>query len=245
MCRVCVGRIGEHPVGIPNNLMPYVQQVALSQRPHLNVFGSDYPTRDGTCIRDYIHVMDLAEGHVAALKKLESTPNIGCVAYNLGTGTGSSVLEMVKVCTASNYACVGHGGGMEYFRSLSSLSTVLQRISDGNSEVVGVRGKITADFTGKCECSRSLSFLLSGEHFVAVPRLLRRQVGRRSTMSSRRAGLAIVWQCGQLPRPLRRSLAGRPSWTLRTCAATNGSGQRTTPTVMNPESCPALVLVLK
>eukprot|EP00884_Botryococcus_braunii_P011499 jgi/Botrbrau1/2034/Bobra.0047s0014.1 len=90
------GRIGEHPVGIPNNLMPYVQQVALGQRPHLNVFGSDYPTRDGTCIRDYIHVMDLAEGHVAALKKLEGTPDIGCVPYNLGTGTGTTVLEMVK-----------------------------------------------------------------------------------------------------------------------------------------------------
>ncbi|KAK9905085.1 hypothetical protein WJX75_009459 [Coccomyxa subellipsoidea] len=90
------GKIGEHPVGIPNNLMPYVQQVALGQRPALSVFGSDYPTRDGTCVRDYIHVMDLAEGHVAALDKLFRTPDIGCVPINLGTGMGTTVLEMVK-----------------------------------------------------------------------------------------------------------------------------------------------------
>lgn len=90
------GKIGEHPIGIPNNLMPYIQQVALGQRPYLNVYGSDYNTRDGTAIRDYIHVMDLAEGHVAAVQKLMNTPNLGCVPYNLGTGTGSTVLEMVK-----------------------------------------------------------------------------------------------------------------------------------------------------
>ena len=84
-------------MGIPNNLMPYIQQVALGQRAELSVFGSDYPTRDGTCVRDYIHVMDLAEGHVAALDKLFRTSNLGCVPINLGTGTGSTVLEMVKV----------------------------------------------------------------------------------------------------------------------------------------------------
>ena len=84
-------------MGIPNNLMPYIQQVALGQRPELSVFGSDYPTRDGTCVRDYIHVMDLAEGHVAALDKLFRTQNLGCVPINLGTGTGTTVLEMVKV----------------------------------------------------------------------------------------------------------------------------------------------------
>lgn len=71
--------------------------MALGQRPALSVFGSDYPTRDGTCVRDYIHVMDLAEGHVAALDKLFRTPDIGCVPINLGTGTGTTVLEMVKV----------------------------------------------------------------------------------------------------------------------------------------------------
>ena len=71
--------------------------MALGQRPCLSVFGHDYPTSDGTCVRDYIHVMDLAEGHTAACDKLFATPKIGCIAYNLGTGTGTSVLEMIKV----------------------------------------------------------------------------------------------------------------------------------------------------
>ena len=73
--------------------------MALGQRDQLSVFGDDYPTRDGTCVRDYIHVMDLAEGHVAALDKVFANPQIGCVPYNLGTGTGSTVLEMIKVCS--------------------------------------------------------------------------------------------------------------------------------------------------
>ena len=88
------GRIGEDPRGIPNNLMPFVQQVAVGRRKELTVFGSDYPTPDGTGVRDYIHVVDLAKGHVKALEKLPTTP--GCVTYNLGTGTGYSVLEMLK-----------------------------------------------------------------------------------------------------------------------------------------------------
>ncbi|CAO3654460.1 unnamed protein product [Mucor fragilis] len=87
------GILGENPTGIPNNLMPFFAQVAIGKREYLSVFGNDYPTRDGTCIRDYIHVVDLAEGHLAALKKLEDNP--GCVEYNLGTGVGSTVLEMV------------------------------------------------------------------------------------------------------------------------------------------------------
>jgi len=90
------GMIGEHPIGIPNNLMPYIQQVALGIRPQLTVFGSDYNTKDGTAVRDYIHVMDLAEGHVAALQKLADNPELGCVPINLGTGTGSTVLEMIS-----------------------------------------------------------------------------------------------------------------------------------------------------
>ncbi|GBG81993.1 hypothetical protein CBR_g34173 [Chara braunii] len=89
------GRIGEDPAGIPNNLMPFVEQVAVGRRKELSVFGKDYPTRDGTGIRDYIHVLDLAAGHVAALRKLAVTPDIGCEPYNLGTGRGTSVLEMV------------------------------------------------------------------------------------------------------------------------------------------------------
>ncbi|BBH03318.1 UDP-D-glucose/UDP-D-galactose 4-epimerase 1 [Prunus dulcis] len=89
------GQIGEDPKGIPNNLMPYIQQVAVGRLPELNVYGHDYPTKDGTAIRDYIHVMDLADGHIAALQKLFTTENLGCVAYNLGTGQGTSVLQMV------------------------------------------------------------------------------------------------------------------------------------------------------
>jgi len=88
------GRIGEDPRGIPNNLMPFVMQVAVGRRPHLSVFGDDYPTKDGTGVRDYIHVVDLARGHIAALKALDGID--GCKAYNLGTGMGYSVLEMVK-----------------------------------------------------------------------------------------------------------------------------------------------------
>jgi len=88
------GLIGEDPKGIPNNLMPFIQQVAVGKREALSVFGSDYPTKDGTGVRDYIHVVDLAKGHTAALRKLSSSP--GCVTYNLGTGVGYSVLEMLK-----------------------------------------------------------------------------------------------------------------------------------------------------
>ncbi|XP_042500691.1 UDP-glucuronic acid decarboxylase 1-like isoform X3 [Macadamia integrifolia] len=88
------GYIGEDPRGIPNNLMPFVQQVAVGRRPALTVFGNDYSTKDGTGVRDYIHVVDLSDGHIAALRKL-SDSNIGCEVYNLGTGKGTSVLEMV------------------------------------------------------------------------------------------------------------------------------------------------------
>lgn len=87
------GLIGEDPNGIPNNLVPYVTQVAIKKLPYLKVNGNDYPTKDGTGVRDYIHVCDLARGHVLALEKL--TTNCGLVIYNLGTGTGYSVLEIV------------------------------------------------------------------------------------------------------------------------------------------------------
>ncbi|PRB81272.1 UDP-glucose 4-epimerase GalE [Pseudomonas sp. MYb185] len=87
------GRIGEDPADIPNNLMPYIAQVAVGRREHLSVFGSDYPTHDGTGVRDYIHVMDLAEGHVKALQWLER--GLGLKAFNLGTGKGYSVLDML------------------------------------------------------------------------------------------------------------------------------------------------------
>jgi UDP-glucose 4-epimerase len=87
------GRIGEDPNGIPNNLIPYVAQVAVGRLPELAVFGHDYPTRDGTGVRDYIHVVDLAIGHLRALERLAEKP--GVVTYNLGTGRGQSVLEVV------------------------------------------------------------------------------------------------------------------------------------------------------
>ena len=87
------GRIGEDPAGIPNNLMPFVMQVAVGRLPELSVYGDDYDTPDGTCIRDYIHVVDLARGHVAALRHLAETP--GVHTWNLGTGRGTSVSEMI------------------------------------------------------------------------------------------------------------------------------------------------------
>ncbi len=95
------GLIGEDPRGIPNNLMPYIAQVAVGRRPHLNVFGGDYPTPDGTGVRDYIHVVDLARGHVAALNRLHHKSG-GVHVWNLGTGRGVSVLEMVRAFEAAS-----------------------------------------------------------------------------------------------------------------------------------------------
>lgn len=92
------GLIGEAPNGIPNNLMPYLTQVAKGQREFLSIFGNDYPTVDGTGMRDYIHVMDLAEGHVAALTAIAEGVHI----YNLGTGQGTSVLQLVKAFEEAN-----------------------------------------------------------------------------------------------------------------------------------------------
>ncbi len=88
------GRIGEDPADIPNNLMPYISQVAVGRLQRLSIFGDDYPTSDGTGVRDYIHVVDLSLGHLKAVEKLQVNP--GVVTYNLGTGQGYSVLEMVK-----------------------------------------------------------------------------------------------------------------------------------------------------
>jgi len=94
------GEIGEDPNGKPNNLLPFITQVAIGKRQELVVFGNDYPTPDGTCIRDYIHIQDLALGHVAAIEKLQSNP--GLVTYNLGTGTGYSVLDIVRAFENAN-----------------------------------------------------------------------------------------------------------------------------------------------
>lgn len=95
------GRIGENPKGIPNNLLPYITQVAVGKLVCLGVFGNDYETPDGTCIRDYIHVADLADGHVKALSRMEKNDG-GVWVYNLGTGTGYSVLDVIKAFEEAN-----------------------------------------------------------------------------------------------------------------------------------------------
>jgi len=100
------GSIGEDPRDIPNNLFPFITQVAVGKRPHLNVFGNDWPTRDGTGVRDYIHVVDLALGHLAAIEF--AAKHSGYVAINLGTGRGTSVLEMVKAFETATGGRVPH-----------------------------------------------------------------------------------------------------------------------------------------
>ena len=102
------GLIGEDPQGIPNNLMPFIAQVAVGRRDELTIFGNDYPTKDGTCERDYLHVVDLAVGHLKALKALEVP---GVSVYNLGTGQGVSVLEMVNSFTRVTGVEVPHRFG--------------------------------------------------------------------------------------------------------------------------------------
>ncbi|MCK4296711.1 MAG: UDP-glucose 4-epimerase GalE, partial [Candidatus Marinimicrobia bacterium] len=108
------GRIGEDPNGIPNNLMPYISQVAVGKLDKLSVYGNDYPTHDGTGIRDYIHVVDLAQGHLVALDKLKTNP--GLIIYNLGTGRGHSVLEVIAAFEKASgkkipYKIVGRRSG--------------------------------------------------------------------------------------------------------------------------------------
>lgn len=100
------GLIGEDPRGIPNNLMPYISQVAVGRREYLSVWGSDYPTPDGTGVRDYIHVVDLAEGHVAALARLGEIS--GAAAFNLGTGCGHSVLEVIRAFETASGRKIPH-----------------------------------------------------------------------------------------------------------------------------------------
>lgn len=108
------GEIGENPKGIPNNLMPYITKVAIGELEELSVFGNDYNTLDGTGVRDYIHVVDLAKGHIKALEKLNT--NSGLVTYNLGTGKGYSVLDLVKAFSKASgkeipYKIVGRRDG--------------------------------------------------------------------------------------------------------------------------------------
>lgn len=102
------GTLGEDPNGIPNNLVPFVMQVAVGRREQVGIFGGDYETPDGTCIRDYIHVVDLAEGHVAALDALDRALRGACTAVNLGTGVGSSVLDVIKAAEGAVGAPIAH-----------------------------------------------------------------------------------------------------------------------------------------
>lgn len=123
------GRIGENPNGEPNNLMPYITQVAVGKRERLNVFGDDYDTPDGTCIRDYIHVMDLADGHIKAIRKFEER---GLFVYNLGTGCPQSVLEVVHAFEKANGLKINYaiaprraGDAPEYYADASKANAEL------------------------------------------------------------------------------------------------------------------------
>merc|ERR1719221_525124 len=125
------GKIGESPNSMPNNLMPFVQQVAIGKRECVNVFGNDYNTPDGTGVRDYIHVDDLAEGHVCALQKILPMEG-GCLIHNLGSGRGYSVLEMVKAFEAASGKAIPH--------------EVVDRRPGDLATVVANPGKAKADF---------------------------------------------------------------------------------------------------
>ncbi len=125
------GELGEDPRGVPNNLMPYLMQVAVGRRDKLAVFGGDYPTRDGTCVRDYIHVVDLAQGHLAALAAIDELP-AGCQALNLGTGTGTTVLELIKAAEQVIGRPIPHeivdrrpGDAMEVYADPATANAVL------------------------------------------------------------------------------------------------------------------------
>ena len=225
------GLIGEHPIGIPNNLMPYIQQVALKQRPQLSVFGKDYNTRDGTPVRDYIHVMDLAEGHVAAVRKLQ-TPGLGCVVYNLGTGTGSTVLEVVKVRAAAG----------NVLRMLQGPSTCQSGCPDrcwpASPAALFCHQHILHTLGQALWAKASSRPRLAGTGLRLTPltqltlrpcRPLRRPAGRRSHTSRWTGALATLRQCGQPLTQQRRSWGGRPSLTWTTCAGISGHGPARTP----------------
>jgi UDP-glucose 4-epimerase len=135
------GLIGEDPKGVPNNLVPFVAQVAVGRRERLNVFGGDYDTPDGTGVRDYIHVTDLAAGHVAALKLLDSPK---CFAVNLGTGAGSSVLEVIKAFEAAS----GRRIAYDIKARRPGDAAVCYAATDYASELLGWRS--TRDLAAMC-----------------------------------------------------------------------------------------------
>ena len=134
------GLIGENPNGIPNNLMPYITQVAIGRREKLTVFGNDYDTPDGTGVRDYIHVVDLAEGHLCALRYAQS--HTGCEIFNLGTGHGVSVLELVNTFSSVNHVPVPYEIGP---RRPGDLATVYADVTKAKNVLDWEAKKTLAD----------------------------------------------------------------------------------------------------
>lgn len=149
------GLIGDHPKGIPNNLMPYVAQVARGEREFLNVFGVDYPTADGTGVRDYIHVLDLAEGHVAALNYLSSKR--GWHAFNLGTGRGYSVLEMIRAFEGAS------GRSVPYKITARREGDVACCYADVQAATLGLNWKATRSVEDMCSSAWLYQSRLSNE----------------------------------------------------------------------------------
>lgn len=139
------GLIGENPNGIPNNLVPYIAQVAIGKLSHLNVFGDDYPTKDGTGVRDYIHVVDLSKGHVKALEKAKSCTGVN--AYNLGTGNGYSVLETLK---AYEKAC---GKTLAYKIAPRRAGDIAECYADTEKSLKELGWKAELDIDRMCEDS--------------------------------------------------------------------------------------------
>ena len=137
------GRIGEDPAGIPNNLMPFISQVAVGKREHLNVWGDTYPTPDGTGVRDYIHVLDLAEGHVAALTHLSP----GVQVYNLGSGRGSSVLEVVRAFETAS------GQSVPYVIAPARPGDVAEVVADPSRANIDLNWRTTRSLEDACRDS--------------------------------------------------------------------------------------------
>jgi UDP-glucose 4-epimerase len=137
------GMIGEDPHGIPNNLMPYVSQVAVGRREFLTVFGDDYPTIDGTGVRDYLHVVDLAEGHLSALRYMDKKQT-GLFTFNLGTGNGYSVLQM---CEAMGRAC---GHEIQYRIGARRPGDIAVCYADPTKAFTEMEWKATRDLDAMC-----------------------------------------------------------------------------------------------
>ncbi len=142
------GLIGEDPNGIPNNLMPYISRVAIGKLPQLTVFGGDYDTKDGTCIRDYIHVVDLAKAHLCALNKLKSDPH-SIDAYNIGTGIGYSVLDIINAFEDAtgqkvNYK-IGERRQVTFQHSMQILRKQMRFLAGTQSVICMICAKIHGD----------------------------------------------------------------------------------------------------